>query len=90
MSRAPARRPRVVVTGAGSWRLHLPEQVSSTRDAEGGPPGLAALQQARLASEEAKRRHATLSPQEARAALAPLAFAVGDGAVWATSTTMMW
>jgi len=56
----------VVVTRAGSWRLHLPEQVSSTRDAEGGPPGLAALQRARLASEDAKRRYATLSPQEAR------------------------
>ena len=56
----------VVATGAGSWRLHLPEQVSSTRDAEAGSPALDALRQARSAREEARRRHATLSPQEAR------------------------
>ncbi len=56
----------VVVTGAGAWRLHLPEQVSSTRDAEGGPPSLSELRQARIAGQEARRRHATLSPQEQR------------------------
>ncbi len=64
----PIRDDEVVVTRAGSWRLHLPEPVSSTRDAEGGPPSIAALQQARLLVEEARRRHATLSSQEERVA----------------------
>lgn len=56
----------VVVTPAGSWRLHLPELVSSTRDAEGGPASLAALRQLRAARDEARRRYATLSAQEER------------------------
>lgn len=55
----------LVVTSVGSWRLHLPERVSSTRDAEGDPSHLA-LRQVRLVLEETRRRHATLSPQEER------------------------
>jgi DNA-binding CsgD family transcriptional regulator len=61
----PIADGEVVATSAGAWRLHLPEQVSSTRDAE-GDLSLSALRQARLVLEETRRRHATLSPQEER------------------------
>ncbi len=62
----PIADGEIVVTGSGSWRVHLPEPLPATRDAEGGPPALAAFREARLACEEARRRYVRLSPQEER------------------------
>ncbi|MBK8266466.1 MAG: FHA domain-containing protein [Nannocystis sp.] len=56
----------VMATLASSWLLHLPEPELSTLDSEGGSPVLEARGRARIVRQEAQRRFAALSRQEAR------------------------